>query len=321
MITSSPEPCYDHSPPMPVSDAELTTLAASHDIITLGMHADEARRQRHGARTTFVRVAELPADPAAPTDWPPAAREIRITGTVLTRKAAVARVGAAVRVARGVPVSAFSLADLEVLAAREQITLRALLEELRAAGLELVSEAPLDRLQDARRAIEEVNIAGLALARLTIHQLPATDSTDLLKQVVALQRVVGVIRAFAPLPRHVNPAVPTTGYEDVKRVALARLLVHNVPSIQVDWALYGPKLAQVALTVGADDVDAVSPIDDMSEGRRRAPLEEIRRNIRAAGLEPIERDGRFQPIAAFIDSPDSVGSSRSRAEGGSGVVE
>ena len=98
---------------------------------------------------------------------------------------------------------------------------------------------------------------------------------------------------------HVNPAVPTTGYDDVKRVALARLFVDNVPSIQVDWSLYGPKLAQVALTVGADDVDAVSAVDDMTEGRRRAPLEEIRRNIRAAGSEPVERNGRFDRIASM----------------------
>jgi aminodeoxyfutalosine synthase len=91
--------------------------------------------------------------------------------------------------------------------------------------------------------------------------------------------------------------VPTTGYEDVKRVALARVIVDNVPSIQVDWSLYGPKLAQVALTVGADDVDAVSPEDDTAQGRRRAPLEEIRRNIRAAGQEPVERNGRFEMLA------------------------
>jgi aminodeoxyfutalosine synthase len=96
------------------------------------------------------------------------------------------------------------------------------------------------------------------------------------------------------LPRRVNPAVPTTGYEDVRRVALARLFLTSVPSIQVDWSLYGPKLAQVALTVGADDVDGVAPADDLSEGPRRAPLEEIRRNIRAAGLEPVERNGRFE---------------------------
>jgi 2-iminoacetate synthase ThiH len=61
----------------------------------------------------------------------------------------------------------------------------------------------------------------------------------------------------------------------------------------VDWRAYGPKLAQVALIFGADDIDNVSPVDDVAEGRRRAPLEEIRRNIRAASLEPAERDGRF----------------------------
>jgi aminodeoxyfutalosine synthase len=111
-----------------------------------------------------------------------------------------------------------------------------------------------------------------------------------------LQYDVAVIPGFAPLPRQTNPAVPTTGFDDVKRVALARLFLEHVPSIQVDWSLYGPKLAQVALTVGANDVDAVSPLDDLSEGRRRAPVEEIRRNIRAAGLDPIERDGRFDLI-------------------------
>src|SRR5204863_5002423 len=98
-------------------------------------------------------------------------------------------------------------------------------------------------------------------------------------------------------PRRVNPAAPSTGYDDVKHVALARVIVDNVPSIQVDWALYGPKLAQVALTVGADDVDAVSPLEETTEGRRRAPLEEIRRNIRAAGQEPAERNGRFDLLA------------------------
>jgi aminodeoxyfutalosine synthase len=194
-------------------------------------------------------------------------------------------------------VSAFSLAELEQLAIREQITLRALLEDLRAAGLDLVAEAPFDELQDPRRSIEEVNIAGLALARLTVNKLPSADAASWLKRIADLQHTVGVIRAFAPLPRQVNPAVPTTGYDDVKRVALARVAVPNIPSIQVDWALYGPKLAQVALTVGADDVDAVSAEDDSGLGRRRAPLEEILRNIRAAAQDPVERNGRFETIA------------------------
>jgi aminodeoxyfutalosine synthase len=282
---------------MPVSDTELSSLAASHDIITLGMEADAVRRERHGDRTTFVRVAEIGCESDAPLAWPPQAGEIRITGTPSSRAAALARVRDVVTAAHGVPVSAFSLHDLEQLALREQVTLRSFLEELHAAGLDAVAEAAFDCLQDPRRSIEEVNIAGLALARLTIQQLSTPDALGLFRQVSDLQRAVGVIRAFAPLPRRVNPAVPTTGYDDVKRVALARLTVQNIPSIQVDWALYGPKLAQVALTVGADDVDAVSADEDTGQGRRRSPLEEIRRNIVAAGQEPVERDGRFETRA------------------------
>jgi aminodeoxyfutalosine synthase len=195
-------------------------------------------------------------------------------------------------------VSGYSLADLEVMAARESVTLRALLEELRMAGLELIAEAPVDLLRSARRSIEEVNIAGMTVGRVTVHRLHDPNMIPLFKSVVELQRQVGVVRAFAPLPRTMNPAMPTTGYEDLKRVAFARLVVDNVPSIQVDWALYGPKLAQVALTVGADDVDGISAEDNTNEGRRRAPLEEIRRNIVAAGQDPAERNGRFDPVGA-----------------------
>jgi aminodeoxyfutalosine synthase len=279
-----------------ISAAELTSLATSHDIISIGMLADDLRRQRHGTKTTFVRVAETAAEPGAPISRPPSAGELRIVGVPASRAAAVERVREVAAAAAGAPVTGFSLADLETLSAREGITLRALLEELCAAGLELVAEAPVDRLQDPKRSIEEVNIAGLSLARLTVEKLESADPMPLLKAVAELQRTVAVVRAFAPLPRRVNPAAPTTGFEDVKHIALARLVVDNVPSIQVDWSLYGPKLAQVALTVGADDVDNVSAEDETTEGRRRAPLEEIRRNIIAAGQQPVERNGRFDVL-------------------------
>ena len=285
------------------SDQELSALAASHDIIAIGMAADDVRRERHGSRTTFVRVADVAATIGTAFSWSAASGEIRITGTPADRASAVDRVHEIAAVANGIPVSAYSLIDLEQLAARDNVTLRSLLEDLRAAGLELVAEAPVDQLQDPRRSIEEVNIAGLALARLTVLRTASADPLPLLQSVAALQRSVAVIRAFAPLPRRVNPSLPSTGYDDVKRVALARLVCDNVPSIQVDWSLYGPKLAQVALTVGADDVDAVSPLDETSEGRRRAPLEEIRRNIRAAGFEPAERNGRYDLMPSVMAGP------------------
>lgn len=282
---------------MTATALDLSALAASHDIIALGMHADDLRRRLHGRQTTFVRVADVPAAPGAAITIPPSAGEVRITGTPASRAEAVSRIAEVKAQSGRLPLSAFNLADLEALSARDQVTLRALLEELCAAGLELVAEAPVERLGNPRRAIEEVNIAGLALGRLTVDKLPDVEPLAWLKSVAALQRDVAVLRSFAPLPRRVNPAVPTTGYDDVKRIALARLVVDNIPSIQVDWALYGPKLAQVALTMGVDDIDAVSPNDEVAEGRRRAPLEEIRRNITAAGFEAVERNGRYERLA------------------------
>ena len=56
--------------------------------------ADEVRRQRHGASTTFVRVASVAVDPSAPLTAFGAAGEVRIVGTPASRQAAVARVRA-----------------------------------------------------------------------------------------------------------------------------------------------------------------------------------------------------------------------------------
>src|ERR1700681_458628 len=101
---------------MSVTDTELSSLAASHDIISLGVLADQVRRRRRGTRTTFVRVAMVSAEPAAAMDWPAPAGEIRIAGIPANRAAAVRRVGEVVASSNAIPVSAFSLADLEQMA-------------------------------------------------------------------------------------------------------------------------------------------------------------------------------------------------------------
>jgi aminodeoxyfutalosine synthase len=109
-----------------------------------------------------------------------------------------------------------------------------------------------------------------------------------------MQSTASGFLAFAPLPRAMSIGAPTTGYDDVKLVALARMSIRDIPSIQVDWPLYGPKLAQVALTVGADDIDGIAAVETGALGLRRSAIEEIRGNIRAAGLQAVERDGRFE---------------------------
>ena len=151
----------------------------------------------------------------------------------------------------------------------------------------------VNRLPRLCTPITAPTVARLTVLTMTVETLEASTRVAVCEDARDLQGVVGGFKAFAPLPRQMSPAQPTTGYDDVKQVALARVVAANVPSIQVDWALYGPKLAQVALTVGADDVDNVSAVDPGILGTRRSPIEEIKGNIKAAALEPVERNGLF----------------------------
>jgi aminodeoxyfutalosine synthase len=247
----------------------------------------------HGARTTFVRVFEIHVD-APPSSLPAdvAAGEFRIIGHPGSFAAALATVRAVFDLAGGTPLTGFSLPDLQALASAEGRPIDEIVAALRDAGLEAIAEVPLDMSDGAAGAIETARGAGLRVQRLTVRTLSSDTRLTLVERardLQALSRLPGV-RA---LPRVISIAVPTTGYEDVKQVAIARLLVSNIPSIQVDWPLYGPKLAQVALTVGADDVDGVAASDPGTLGTRRSAIEEIRTNIRAAALDAVERDGRF----------------------------
>ena len=270
---------------------DLHALWASPDLVRIGMLADEVRRRRHGDRTTFVRVHDVAAG-GETGSVPPGAGEVRIVGAPATIDAAAESVRQAVAVSGARPVTAYTLTHL--IAMTDGIAgLTDALKRLADEGLAAVAEAPVDAMPDVRRAVEVTLAAGLPIARFTIERPIVADPVARLGAVRSLQKATGALRSFAPLARAVDPATPTTGYDDSKLVALARLALDNVPSIQVDWRLYGPKLAQVALLFGADDVDAVSPLDETGEGRRRAPLEEIRRNISAASLVAVERDGRF----------------------------
>ena len=273
-----------------LSPDEIRELARTPDILPLGMLADALRQSLHGRKTTFLRVAVCAYDQSIADAVPPAAREVRLSGSPETLDAAVAAVQAAKSVAGVRTVAAFSWADAERWRTADG---QGVLKKLHDAGLDAIAELPLDKIGDARAALRALTTRGFTQVRLSIAAAPAAERTELLLQVAALQDEFGCIQTLDPLPAKLAAYRPTTGYDDVKMVAVARLAAPNVPCIQVDWLRYGPKLAQVALTFGADDICGVSPSDEAPEGRRRAPLEEIRRNIEAAGFEPVERDGRF----------------------------
>ena len=278
-----------------ISEVEAQALLHDRDLIAIGMKGDEVRRRLHGSKTTFVRVFEIHVD-APPSALPPrtSAGEFRIVGRPKSVDAAIASIRAALALAGSMPLTGFSLADLLSLAGAA--SLADACGALHDAGLEAVAEAPIDVLPDPAAAISAARAAGLQVARLTVDVLGPDSRVAIPMRARDLQQAVGEIRAFAPLPRAMSVTAPSTGYDDVKQIALARLAADNIESIQVDWALYGPKLAQFALTIGADDVDNVSAVDPGTLGTRRSPLEEIRGNIRSAGLEAVERNGRYEAM-------------------------
>jgi aminodeoxyfutalosine synthase len=243
--------------------AEIDELAAT-DLLTLGMLADDVRRARVGDTVTYARDAET-----------------RLTSLPATLNETIAAIRSAAPGAVG-----YSLADI---IDRNWRSLHEVLAQLKTAGLAAIAEAPIDRIDDLPGALRAAAAAGLPVLCLSL-QKPWTGSrTGYVLKVRSIVEQFPSIQTVAPLPREQSIAVPTTGYDDVRAVALARLALPAVRSIQVDWTQYGPKLAQVALTFGANDLDRVSKIDDDALGRRRTAAEDVRRNVAAAGLTAVER--------------------------------
>jgi aminodeoxyfutalosine synthase len=167
-----------------------------------------------------------------------------------------------------------------------------ILDALVGAGMSDAAEVPVDQLSDVTRAIKALSAAGATPRRLTISRPVSERKAEIIASARKCLDAIGRPLHVSPLPRHAPADKPTTGYEDLRMVALARLMLASEATsgvrIEVDWSLYGPKLAQVALTFGADHLDAVPATSEPSLGRRRETVEDVERNIRAAGFEAQE---------------------------------
>ncbi len=292
----------------PLTRPEMERLLVSPNLVEVGALAETARKARLGDVVTYGRVGseegqtgvrrgsdegQTPrADPG----------EIRLIGTPSSVDEARAWVrAAAAATPKGVPLTGFSLADLIALVSGDHLELASLAASLRAEGLEAIAEVPLDAVGDTENAIEVVRAVhhgGLAAWRATVRDASRLEARlDLIERAAEVQRQTGAFRAFAPLPSLDPAASPATGFDDVRTVAAARLMAASIPAIQLDWSLYGPKLAQVAINYGASDIDGINPADDTSLGQRRSPVEDIERQIRAAFAVPVRRNGRYERLS------------------------
>jgi hypothetical protein len=264
------------------------------DILSLGMAADEARRARAGSVATYLRVHMLTAaDVIAGTPVPSEASEVRLTELPDSLDAALQHVVSARRLAGIRSVAAYSMADLEDRAGNGWGSLTDILGQLVTAGLNDVAELPVDLVSDPARALSLLQEAGARPRRLTLHAPAGDQKLEILNRLRACVLMAKGPLYCAPLPKVAPIDKPTTGYEDLRMVALTRLVLADGAAtqslhVEVDWQLYGPKLAQVALTFGADHLDAVAATSDPALGPRRQSVADVERNIRAAGFEPQE---------------------------------
>jgi aminodeoxyfutalosine synthase len=143
------------------------------------------------------------------------------------------------------------------------------------------------------------------------------DRVDHLLRLRAAQDVTGGFQAFIPLafqPQNtgLSHLPPTTGADDLKTMAVSRLLLDNFPHIKTYWVMTGLKLAQVALFFGANDMDGtvveevISLMSGAAHGQSVAKSELVR-VIRDTGRTPVERDGLYRTVRRFDEGPIAGG--------------
>ena len=197
------------------------------------------------------------------------------------------------------------------------------LEELKEAGLdsmpgggaEIFAKETRDRIVRGKADAEEWLGVMREAHRLGIpsnvtmlygHVESVEDRVDHLLRIRALQDETGGFVTYIPLAFQPweAPALrlpETTGFEDLKALAVGRLLLDNVPHIKSYWIMIGPRLAQVGLSFGADDMDGTVTEEKIAHDAgattaQELTVDELVRLIREAGRRPVERDTVFNVV-------------------------
>jgi aminodeoxyfutalosine synthase len=213
--------------------------------------------------------------------------------------------------------------------ARPRLSIREVLEHLRDAGLGSMpgggAEIFDDRVHDEAFK-NKVGEAEWFDVHRTAHDLGIfTNATMLYGHIEAPhERIAHMVKlrehqdaSLANRAAHFNTFIPLsfipegseldhipgpTGLDDLKTLALARLMLDNVPHIKAFWIMHSAKLAQVALNWGVDDIDGTVVYYDITkrEGggttHQELTVDRLKRLIREAGCEPVERDTLYRRV-------------------------
>ena len=225
-----------------------------------------------------------------------------------------------------VHIQAFTCVEIHHLAELAGKTVDDTLEELKAAGLGSLPGGGAEVFSPRVRQLTcERKLSGegwLQVARTAHGHGLHTNATLLyghiettaerLDHLDALRRAqdeTGGFLAFIPLAFHpknteMDGHSQTTGVTDLKNIAVARLMLDNFPHIKAYWVMIGPKLAQVALAFGADDLDGTvkeEVITHMAGAETEQALghKTLIRLIKEAGRVPVQRDTLYNVLRTY----------------------
>jgi len=222
-----------------------------------------------------------------------------------------------------VHLKAFTMVEVAFLAKRAKLSIRDTLLKLKESGVDSLpgggAEIFTDRVRsiicdhkiDGSQWLETARIAhqiGLKSNATMLYGHIENDE-DRIDHLVKLREVqdethgfqtyIGL--AFHPDNTPLQHLPRTTGMLDIKQIAVARLMLDNFPHIKAYWQMLTPKIAQIALRFGADDIDGTVVEEKIyhdagattPQGLRR---QDLIRLITEAGREPVERDTMYRPV-------------------------
>ncbi|HET6384151.1 MAG TPA: hypothetical protein VFJ58_12230 [Armatimonadota bacterium] len=225
---------------------------------------------------------------------------------------------AAIHAAGGVerPVWRLAAAEVERLAAQEELPLDTVIGRLRDAGLEMIAGEPVGpvpavsphprlALHRAAHAAGIVSTAGPPEG--------ASDAGGVIAHLAAireLQESTGGFVAYVSgpvgrrgrgdvlVPDH-SGGVPVSSFHYLRSLAAARCFLDNVAHVQAAWEAQGAKIGEVALRFGADDLGStgICGLQAALPPSLLMPVNEMERLIRDSGFTPRLRDGRYKPIS------------------------
>ena len=228
----------------------------------------------------------------------------------------------------GVEIKALTAVEIAHLARIEKTSLEDVLRRLVAAGLdsmpgggaEVFSKGVRATIADRKLAAEEWldvhRVAhGLGIptncTMLYGHVETFADRIDHLSMLRELQDETRGFLTYIPLAYHPDhnelgaelgrQGTATTGFDDLKNLAVGRLFLDNLPHIKTHWIMNTPKVSQIALHFGVDDLEG-TVVRERIYHEAGAPTpqgltwHEIIRLIRDAGKRPVERDALYNEI-------------------------